>query len=150
MSDAMKAETFVAPTELIEKLYGGAEKICDSVIDISTSHEMQMVNIKVAHCTTGLASMNKGRMKVLQNGTRSQKPDHGRSSLVYEMRVSETSRMSRLSSTCSTPFFSTSTALSPVSIFSTFLRWNAVSGIKKKFNRSISTNAPPIACIAIR
>jgi hypothetical protein len=68
-NEATKEDTFVAPTALTEKLYGGAEKICDNVMEIKTSQEMQIVKSRVAHMTTGLASITKGRMKVLQKET---------------------------------------------------------------------------------
>jgi hypothetical protein len=41
--DAMNDERLVSPTTVTEKLYGGAEKICESVMEIPTSHEMQVV-----------------------------------------------------------------------------------------------------------
>jgi hypothetical protein len=68
-NDATKDETLVAPTALTEKLYGGAEKICDKVMEINTSHEIQIVKSSVAHITTGLMSTTNGRMKVRQNET---------------------------------------------------------------------------------
>lgn len=55
MSEATNEETLVAPTLPTEKLYGGAEKICDSVREIRTSHEMQVVKRRVAQRTTGEA-----------------------------------------------------------------------------------------------
>jgi hypothetical protein len=55
MSEATNDETLVAPTLPTEKLYGGAEKICESVREISTSQEMQVVNSRVAQRTTGEA-----------------------------------------------------------------------------------------------
>jgi hypothetical protein len=67
--DAINEDTLVAPTALTEKLYGGAEKICDSVMEIKTSHEMQIVKSSVAQRTTGLASITNGRKKVLQKET---------------------------------------------------------------------------------
>ena len=70
--DATNEETFVAPTSLTEKLYGGAEKICDKVIDIRTSQDIHIVNNNVAHITTGLAIITNGRMNVLQKDTLSQ------------------------------------------------------------------------------
>jgi len=72
ITDATKDETFVAPTALTEKLYGGAENICDSVIEIKTSHDMQIVNRSVAHITIGDRMSTKGRRRVLQKDTRSQ------------------------------------------------------------------------------
>jgi len=71
-SDATNEEKFVAPTALTEKLYGGAEKICESVIEIKTSHEIQIVNNRVAHITTGLAITTNGRSKVRQKDMWSQ------------------------------------------------------------------------------
>jgi hypothetical protein len=68
-NDATNDETFVAPTALTEKLYGGAEKICDSVIEIKTSQDMQIVKSKVAHMTTGLMITTKGRKNVRQKET---------------------------------------------------------------------------------
>ena len=65
-NDATKDEILVAPTALTEKLYGGAEKICDKVIEINTSHEIQIVKRSVAHMTTGLMSTTNGRMNVRQ------------------------------------------------------------------------------------
>lgn len=85
-SDAMNEDTFVAPTALTEKLYGGAEKICDKVIEIRTSQEIQIVNNSVAHITTGLANVANGRRNVRQNETWSQYPDQGSRVFVYDMR----------------------------------------------------------------
>ena len=68
-TDATNDDTLVAPTALTEKLYGGAEKICDSVMDIKTSQEMQIVNSSVAHITIGDTIMKKGRSSVLQKDT---------------------------------------------------------------------------------
>ena len=68
-TDATKDETLVAPTELTEKLYGGAEKICDRVMEINTSQDMQMVNSSVAHMTIGDNMRTNGRMRVLQKET---------------------------------------------------------------------------------
>jgi hypothetical protein len=68
-SDATNDETFVAPTALTEKLYGGAEKICDNVIEIKTSQDMQIVKSRVAHMTTGLMITTKGRKNVRQKET---------------------------------------------------------------------------------
>jgi hypothetical protein len=67
--DATKDERFVSPTAVTEKLYGGAEKICESVMEIPTSHEMHVVKRRVAHSTAGDASMTKGRAIVLMNET---------------------------------------------------------------------------------
>jgi len=67
--EATKDERFVNPTDVTEKLYGGAEKICESVTEIPTSHEMQVVNRRVAQSTAGDASMTKGRKTVLRNET---------------------------------------------------------------------------------
>lgn len=55
-TDATKEAMFVAPTAPTEKLYGGAENICDRVREIATSHEMQVVNRSVAQSTAGEAS----------------------------------------------------------------------------------------------
>lgn len=68
-TDATKDEIFVSPTEVTEKLYGGAEKICESVTEIPTSHEMQVVKSSVAQRTAGEASMTKGRKVVLMRET---------------------------------------------------------------------------------
>jgi len=68
-TDAINDDTLVAPTALTEKLYGGAEKICDSVMEIRTSQDIQMVNSNVAHMTIGDTIMKKGRSSVLQNDT---------------------------------------------------------------------------------
>lgn len=51
--EATKEDTLVAPTDPMEKLYGGAEKIWDKVIEITRSHEMQVVKMIVAHTTAG-------------------------------------------------------------------------------------------------
>jgi hypothetical protein len=67
--DATNEETLVAPTALTEKLYGGAEKICDNVMEIKTSQDMQMVKSNVAHMTTGLIITTKGRKNVRQKDT---------------------------------------------------------------------------------
>ncbi len=66
IAEATKLLRLVAPTALTEKLYGGAEKICESVIEIRTSHEMQVVNSSVAQHTMGEDSMPKGRIRVRQ------------------------------------------------------------------------------------
>ena len=71
-TDATKEETLVAPTALTEKLYGGAENICESVMEINTSQEMQMVKRSVAHMTIGDRIKTNGRKSVLQNETWSQ------------------------------------------------------------------------------
>jgi len=68
-SDATKEERFVNPTEVTEKLYGGAEKICESVTEMPTSHEMQVVNKSVAQSTAGEASITNGRKMVFRNET---------------------------------------------------------------------------------
>ena len=52
-TDATKEERLVAPTPMTEKLYGGAEKICDKVREMPTSHEMHVVNSSTAHRTGG-------------------------------------------------------------------------------------------------
>ena len=67
MVEATKDDRLDAPTELTEKLYGGAEKICERVMDIKTSHEMQVVKSRVAQTTAGDESMKNGRISVLQN-----------------------------------------------------------------------------------
>jgi hypothetical protein len=71
-TDATKEDTFVAPTALTEKLYGGAEKICESVMEMRTSQEMQIVKSSVAHTTIGDKIITNGRSSVLQNETVSQ------------------------------------------------------------------------------
>jgi len=43
-SEAANDDRLVRPTAVTEKLYGGAEKICDRVIEMPTSQEMQVVN----------------------------------------------------------------------------------------------------------
>lgn len=68
-SDATKEETFVAPTALMEKLYGGAEKIWDKVMEMRTSQEIHIVNSSVAHMTIGLINTTNGRKSVRQNET---------------------------------------------------------------------------------
>lgn len=55
-TDATKEERLVAPTPMTEKLYGGAEKICDKVKEMPTSHEMHVVNSSTAQRTGGDAS----------------------------------------------------------------------------------------------
>lgn len=77
---AAKEDRFEAPTAVMEKLYGGAEKICESVIEISTSHEMHVVNSRVAQATIGEPRKKNGRMRVRQNDVLSQYPLYGRSS----------------------------------------------------------------------
>lgn len=67
--DATKDERLVSPTAVTEKLYGGAEKICESVMEMPTSHEMQVVKRSVAHSTAGDASITKGRNTVFKNDT---------------------------------------------------------------------------------
>jgi hypothetical protein len=67
--EATKAERLVRPTALTEKLYGGAEKICERVIEIPTSHEMQVVKRRVAQSTAGEPSNTNGRKIVLKNET---------------------------------------------------------------------------------
>jgi hypothetical protein len=66
ISDATKAERLVSPTPLTEKLYGGAEKICESVMEIPTSHEMQVVKSRVAQSTAGDRRNRNGRKRVLK------------------------------------------------------------------------------------
>lgn len=68
-TDATNDETLVAPTALTEKLYGGAENICESVMEMRTSQDMQMVNSSVAHMTIGDTIMKNGRNNVLQKET---------------------------------------------------------------------------------
>jgi len=68
-TEATKDERLVSPTDVTEKLYGGAEKICERVIEMPTSHEMQVVKRRVAHNTAGEASMTKGRNTVFKNET---------------------------------------------------------------------------------
>lgn len=69
MTEATKDDRFVAPTERTEKLYGGAEKICESVIEMPTSHEIQVVKSRVAHATAGDASRKNGRTMVDMSDT---------------------------------------------------------------------------------
>lgn len=71
---ATKDDRLVAPTATMEKLYGGAEKICDSVIEMSTSQEMHVVKRSVAQATMGEARRKNGRMSVRQKETLSQYP----------------------------------------------------------------------------
>lgn len=66
---AMKDDKLVSPTADSEKLYGGAEKIWDSVMDIPTSQEIQVVKSNVAHTTAGEASIVNGRTMVLSKET---------------------------------------------------------------------------------
>jgi len=68
-NEATKADKFVNPTAVTEKLYGGAENICERVIEMPTSHEMQVVNKIVDQITTGDASMLNRRNSVLRNPT---------------------------------------------------------------------------------
>lgn len=72
ISEATKEDKFVAPTAETLKLYGGAEKICERVMEMRTSQEMQIVKRSVAHATIGERIMKKGRRMVLQNETLSQ------------------------------------------------------------------------------
>jgi hypothetical protein len=67
--DATKDDKLVRPTAETEKLYGAAENICESVMEIPTSQEMQVVKRRVAHRTAGDLSMAKGRKIVLTNET---------------------------------------------------------------------------------
>ena len=60
---ATRDETLVAPTDETEKLYGGAEKICEMVIEMRTSHEMQVVKRSVAQQTMGEAGMKNSRAR---------------------------------------------------------------------------------------
>lgn len=64
-SEAMKEDKLVNPTALTEKLYGGAPNICERVMEIPTSHEIQVVKRSVAQSTAGDASIMKGRKMVL-------------------------------------------------------------------------------------
>jgi hypothetical protein len=84
ISEATKEDKLVAPTAETLKLYGGAEKICERVIEMRTSQEMQIVKSRVAHATIGERIMKKGLRMVLQNETLSQYPFHGMSSFMYE------------------------------------------------------------------
>lgn len=59
-SVATREDIFDAPTALMEKLYGGAEKTCERVKDIRTNHDMQVVNKSVAQRTAGEASIANG------------------------------------------------------------------------------------------
>lgn len=63
---ATKDETLHAPTAVMEKLYGGADMICDKVIEMRTSQEMQVVKSSAAQATIGEAKKKKGRMSVRQ------------------------------------------------------------------------------------
>jgi hypothetical protein len=54
-TEATKDDKLVAPTATTEKLYGGAEKICESVREMPTSHEIHVVNSNTAHRTAGEA-----------------------------------------------------------------------------------------------
>ena len=63
---ATSDEMFVAPTAATEKLYGGAEKICEMVMEIKTSQLMQVVKRSVAHRTIGDPSIRKGLNRVRQ------------------------------------------------------------------------------------
>ncbi len=67
--EATKDERLLSPTAVTEKLYGGAEKICERVMEIPTSHEIQVVKRRFAHNTAGEASMTKGRNMVFNNET---------------------------------------------------------------------------------
>ena len=76
-TDAINEDKFVKPTEVTEKLYGGAEKICESVTEIPTSQEIQVVKRRVAQSTAGEASMTNGRQVVLMRETWLTYPFHG-------------------------------------------------------------------------
>jgi len=65
-SDATKDDRFVTPTAVVEKLYGGAENIWETVMEISPSQEMLVVKRRVAHKTAGEPSIMKGRKTVLK------------------------------------------------------------------------------------
>ena len=67
--DATNDERFVRPTDDTEKLYGGAEKICERVTEMPTSHEIQVVKSRVAHSTAGDPSILNGRRRVLKKET---------------------------------------------------------------------------------
>jgi len=67
--DATNEERFVSPTAVTERLYGGAEKICESVMEMPTSHEIQVVKRSVAQSTGGEESMTNGRNMVLAKET---------------------------------------------------------------------------------
>ena len=69
--EATNDDKFDAPTALTEKLYGGAEKICDRVTEMRTSHEISTVKRSVAQTTMGEANMMNGRSRVRQKDTRS-------------------------------------------------------------------------------
>lgn len=71
---ATNEDRFVAPTAMTEKLYGGAEKIWDRVMEMRTSHEMHVVNSRVAQATMGEARKKKGRTSVRQKDVESQYP----------------------------------------------------------------------------
>ena len=53
---ATNDDRLTRPTCFTVKLYGGAEKIWEIVIEIPTSQEIQVVNSNVAQMTTGDAS----------------------------------------------------------------------------------------------
>jgi hypothetical protein len=72
ISVATKDDTLQAPTAEMEKLYGAAEKICERVIEMRTSHEMQVVNSRVAHATIGDVIKVNGRIIVRQKDVLSQ------------------------------------------------------------------------------
>ena len=82
--EATNDDKFVRPTADTEKLYGGAEKICESVTEIPTSHEMQVVKSRVAQSTAGDPSIMNGRNSVLKKETWFMYPEYGRRSLAYE------------------------------------------------------------------
>lgn len=52
-TDATKEDRLVAPTPTTEKSYGGAEKICERVREMPTSHDMHVVKRSTAHRTGG-------------------------------------------------------------------------------------------------
>jgi len=82
--EATNDERLVSPTAVTEKLYGDAEKICESVIEIPTSQEMQVVKRSVAQSTAGEASMTNGRKTVLMKETWLTYPLYGSISLAKE------------------------------------------------------------------
>jgi len=69
ISEATKDDKLVAPTDRTEKLYGGAEKIWEIVMEIPTNQEIHVVKSRVAHSTAGDARRRNGRTMVESNET---------------------------------------------------------------------------------
>ena len=63
-NEATNEDRVVRPTAVTEKLYGGAEKIWDSVMEMPTSQEMHVVNNSVAQRTAGERRRKNGRTSV--------------------------------------------------------------------------------------